>query len=146
MNRHFRRALFTGARAAVPAAVLSGTPSTAHAIATGADPLEASAAAGSILLPNEKRLGRLLAAAVPVHLALSFGWAIALAATLPLKRPVTEGATAGLAIAAFDLGVMGRLFPRSRALPPLPQVADHVAFGVITAIALARDPKQPPLP
>jgi hypothetical protein len=137
-ERTFRNALRRGLSAGLPAAVLSGIPSTAHAVATRADPLEASAAAGSILLPNEERTAPLLVAAVPVHLALTLGWAVVLAATLPLKRPVVEGAAAGLAIAAVDLGMIGRRFPRIRALQPLPQVADHVAFGLVTALALAR--------
>ncbi|NUT56131.1 MAG: hypothetical protein HOQ03_09135, partial [Thermoleophilia bacterium] len=57
-------------RAALTAAALSGIPSTAHALATGRNPLEATYAAGSIVLPGETRPGRLVAAAVPVHLAL----------------------------------------------------------------------------
>jgi hypothetical protein len=52
-------------RAGLWAAVLSGAPSTLHALATGRDPLAATLAAGSILLPGETRRTRLLAAAVP---------------------------------------------------------------------------------
>src|SRR6187399_3328068 len=55
-------------RAGAWAALLSGAPSTLHALATGRDPLEAALAAGSILLPDETRKTPLLAAAVPVHL------------------------------------------------------------------------------
>jgi hypothetical protein len=44
----------------------------------------------------------------------------------------------GLAIAALDLGIGGRLFPRIRALPPAPQVADHVAYGATVGYVLAR--------
>ncbi len=133
--------LSAGLRAAVPAAVLSGAPSTAHALVTKSDPLEASVAAGSILLPGESRRYRLLLAAVPVHAALSAGWAVMLAAVLPLRNPVAEGALAGLAIAAIDLGVIGRRFPRLRALRPVPQIADHVAFGVAASLALSRQSK-----
>ena len=133
--------LSAGLRAAIPAAVLSGAPSTVHALATKSDPLEATIAAGSILLPGESRRHRLLIAAVPVHGALSAGWAVILAGTLPLRNPVAEGALAGLAIAAIDLGVIGRRYPRVRALRPLPQVADHVAFGVIASLALSRQRK-----
>ena len=49
-------------RAAAWAAALSGIPSTAHALATGRDPLEAAYAAGTIVLPRETRPERLLAA------------------------------------------------------------------------------------
>ena len=127
-----------GIRAAIPAAIFSGLPSTLHALLTNSDALGASRAAGSVLLPREERPLRLLAAAVPVHIALSLGWAVLLAASLPRKKPVTEGVAAGLAIAAFDLGVVGRRYPRVRSLPLLPQIADHVAFGVITSRALSR--------
>jgi hypothetical protein len=52
------------------AAAVSGAPSTLWALAAGRDPFEATLAAGSMLLPGETRRGRLVAAAVPVHLAL----------------------------------------------------------------------------
>ncbi len=116
-------------RAAAWAAALSGIPSTAHALATGRDPFEAARAAGTILLPRETRPQRLLAAAVPVHLGVSF------ASTLVLDRAgirgARRGAVAGLAIAALDLGLAGRRVPRIRELPVGPQLADHAAFGAI---------------
>ena len=124
-------------RAAACAAALSGLPSTVHALATGRDPLEAALAAGSIVLPGETRPGRLLAAAVPVHLGLSLGWTIVL--DRAGVRGARAGAVAGLAIGALDLGVVGRRFPRIRALPLLPQLADHAAFGGIAGILLAED-------
>ena len=125
-----------GMRAGVVAAVLSGVPSTLHAVATGRDPLEATLAAGSILLPGEVRRARLLAAAVPVHLALSLGWTFVL--DRAGVRTARAGAVAGLAIAAVDLGIAGRRFPRIQTLPLLPQVADHVAFGAVAGRLLAR--------
>jgi hypothetical protein len=121
-------------RAAAAAAALSGIPSTAHALLVGRDPLEATLAAGSVLLPRETRRGVLLAAAVPLHLALSLGWTLAF--DRAGVRGAARGAAAGLAIAALDLGVIGRRFPRIRALPLLPQLADHAAFGAVAARAL----------
>ena len=118
------------------AAALSGVPSTLHALAAGRDPLEATKAAGSILLPGERRTLQLVAAAVPVHLALSLGWALVLA-RLGVRGPL-RGAAAGLAIAALDLGVAGRAVPRVRALPLGPQLLDHAAFGAIVGTRLAR--------
>jgi hypothetical protein len=112
-------------------AVLSGVPSTTHALLTRADPLEGARAAGTLLLPRETRTLPLLASATVAHLGLSFGWAAILRAVLPARRRVAWGALGGLAIAALDLGVIGRRFPRIRALPVLPQVADHIAFGVV---------------
>jgi hypothetical protein len=138
MSRAVRQVLRNGARAAVPAAVLSGLPFTLYSLLTRRDPLEASLAAGSILLPNERKRAPLLIAAVPVHLSLSAAWGVVLAAALPRKKPVGEGIIAGLLIAALDLGMAGRRFPRVRALDVPLQVADHVAFGIAAAIALTR--------
>lgn len=118
-------------RAAAWAALLSSVPSTLHALATGRDPLAATVAAGSILLPRETSRTRLVAAAVPVHLALSVGWTLVL--DRAGVRSARAGALAGLAIAALDLGVAGRRFPRVRALPVVLQLADHALFGAIAA-------------
>jgi hypothetical protein len=126
-----------GLAAALPASLGSGLPSTIHALATGGDPLEATVAAGSLLLPRERRLPVLLAAAVPVHLAISLGWSVVLARLLPARRTTLAGALAGAGIAALDLGVAGRLFPRVRALPRVPQLVDHVAFGAIVGRVIA---------
>ena len=111
--------------------MLSGLPSTLWALVSRRDPVDASVAAGSILLPGERSRVRLVMAAVPVHLSLSAIWGIAMAAALPRKNPAVEGAIAGLLIAALDLGIIGRRFPRIRALEWVPQIADHVAFGAI---------------
>jgi hypothetical protein len=132
------RVLGDGVAAGAVAAAVSGIPSTAWALATGRDPLEATLAAGSLLLPNETRRTRLIAAAFPVHVALSLGWALVLARSLPSRWTVAAGAAAGLGIAAFDLGVVGRAFPRVRALPLLPQLADHVVYGGTVGFVVAR--------
>ncbi|HEV7882195.1 MAG TPA: hypothetical protein VGO81_01430 [Solirubrobacteraceae bacterium] len=118
------------------AAVLSGAPSTLHALATGRDPLEASLAAGTLLLGRERRPARLLVAAAVAHVALSLGWAVVLAVVLPRRRTMAAAAAAGLAIAALDLGVVGRRYPRIRALPLVPQVLDHVAYAVTVGVVL----------
>lgn len=116
--------------------MLSGTPSTLHAIATRSDPLAATLAAGSMVLPREERPVPLLLAAVPVHLALSLGWACAIALAAPRDREPVFGVAAGAAIAALDLGVIGRRFERIRALPQAPQIADHLAFGAVVGAVL----------
>jgi hypothetical protein len=123
-------------RAATWAAALSGIPSTVHALATGRDPLAAVLAAGSVLLPGETSRPKLAAAAVPVHLALSLAWTVAF--DRAGIRTARGGALAGLAVAALDLGVMGRRFPHVRALPLGPQLADHAAFGAIAGLLLGR--------
>jgi hypothetical protein len=124
--------------AGLTAAAVSALPSTLTAVATGTDPLEATVAAGSIVLPHEQRRERLIAAAVPIHVTLSLGWASVLSRVLPRRRTVAAGAFAGLIIAALDLGVVGRRFPRIRALPLLPQLADHVIYGATVGWVLAR--------
>ena len=124
-------------RAAAWAAALSGIPSTVHALATGRDPLAAVLAAGSILLPNETSRAKLVAAAVPVHVALSLAWTLVL--DRADIRTARGGALAGLAIAALNLGVIGSRFPRVSGLPPGPQLADHAAFGAIAGLLLGRD-------
>jgi hypothetical protein len=117
-------------------AVLSGVPSTAWTLARGESLLDGATAAGSILLPRERRTLPLLAAAGPVHVALSLGWAAVLAAAVPAGREV-EGAVAGaLAIAALDLELIARAFPRIRALPQGRQWADHVAYGLAVGAVL----------
>ena len=127
-----------GLAAGAVAALLSGAPSTLHALATRASPFEATLAAGTIMLPRERRPLVLAAAAVPVHLALSLGWAVALAAVLPRRRTVACATLAGLAIAALDLGAGGRRYPRIRALPLLPQLLDHIAYGATVGVVLSR--------
>jgi hypothetical protein len=120
------------------AAVASGTPSTVLTLLRGEDLLESGRAAGSILLPGERRTAVLLAAAGPVHLGLSLGWAAVLARVLPRGREPALGALGGLAIAALDLGVIGRRIPAIRALPQGRQWADHLAYGLAVGLVLRR--------
>jgi hypothetical protein len=125
-------------RAGLIGAVLSGLPSTAIALARGDDVLDGARAAGALLLPRETRTLPLLAAAVPVHLALSLGWAVVLERALPRGREPLAGLAGGLAIAALDLGVIGRRLPPIRALPQPRQWADHAAYGLAVGTVLAR--------
>ena len=122
--------------AGLAGAVLSGVPSTAVTLFKRESLLDGAAAAGTILLRGERRTLPLLAAAVPVHLALSFGWAAVLSAALPRRATVPAAVAGGLAIAALDLGVIGRRLPAIRALEQLPQWLDHVAFGLAVGAVL----------
>jgi drug/metabolite transporter superfamily protein YnfA len=127
--------------AAVWAGALSGAPSTLDAWGRpGASVLDASLAAGAMVLGSGAGERARLAAAVPVHAALSLTWTAVIDRVLPPsadRRSATfAGALAGLAIAALDLGVVGRRLPPIAALPQLPQVADHVLFGAIAGWAL----------
>lgn len=127
-----------GLHAGLVAAVVSGAPSTLVALARGDDLLEGGRAAGTLLLPRESRTLPLLAAAVPVHLVLSVGWALALERVLPRGREPLAGLAGGLAIAALDLELIGRRLPRIRALPQPRQWLDHAAYGLAVGVALAR--------
>jgi hypothetical protein len=126
-----------GLVAGAVAAVLSGAPSTLHALATRTSPLEATLAAGTLLAPRAQRPAVLALAAVPAHIALSLGWAVLLARVLPRRHTIAWATAGGLAIAALDLGVVGRRYPRIRALPLLPQVLDHVAYGATVGAVLS---------
>ena len=132
------RVLRAGLRAGAVAGALSGTPSTVHAMATGRSPFDALRAAGTLLLADDAPPSARAAAGVAAHGAISLGWGVVLAVVLPRRRAVVWGALAGLAIAGLDLGVLGRRRPRIRALPTVPQVADHVAFGALVGAIVSR--------
>ena len=117
-------------------ALFSAVPSTAITLLRGESLLDGATAAGTILLPRERRTPALLAAAVPVHLALAFGWAAVLSAVLPRRATVPAAVAGGLAIAALDLEAIGRAFPAIRALPQGRQWADHVAYGLAVGVVV----------
>lgn len=120
------------ARAALVAGAVSGAPSTLHAVVTGTPALGATRAAGTLV-------GRpTVPAGILAHTAVTAWWTTVLAAVLPRRRPVLWGAAAGLGIGVLDLGVLARPFPAIRALPRGAQLADHVAFGAVVGLVLAR--------
>lgn len=130
------RAVADGLAAGALAGALSGLPSTLWTLVRGGNPLGAVRAAGTLVLPPSAGSVSLLAAGAGAHTVISFGWAMVLAVVLPEHRTRTAGAAAGLAIAALDLGTVGRRYPDIRALPTLPQLADHVAFGFLVGAVL----------
>lgn len=131
-----RRRVRDGIVAGGVAGAVSGAPSTLHALLTRTGPLAATEAAGALLLPDEQRRARLLVAAVPVHAGLSLGWGVVLAHVLPRRATTFWGAVAGLVIAGLSLRLPGRRVARVRALPVLPQVADHLAYGAAVGYVL----------
>jgi hypothetical protein len=137
------RLLSSAVGAGVPAglvgAVLSGAPSTVVSLARGDDllvPVRAVAA----LVPGGRRAP--VAAGVIAHVAISAWWGVVLAATLPRRRPVLEGLAAGAAIAAVDLGVVGRRVRPIDRLPQGRQWLDHLAYGVVVSVCLSRRPRR----
>ena len=93
---------------------------------------------GGDVLASTRAVGRgsVLAGGV-AHVAISLFWGVILAATLPRRHTVLAGAGAGLVIAAFDLGVVGRRIPPVRALDWRPQVLDHLAYGAVVGSVLS---------
>ncbi|MFP5376077.1 MAG: hypothetical protein ACLGIO_04740 [Acidimicrobiia bacterium] len=133
-----RTALADGMVAGMAAWAVSGLPSTASALLRGADPSQGVVAAGTLLLPDDAPAARLVVAGAAAHTVLSLGWATVFALALPARRTVAAGLGGALAVAALDLGAIGRRYPRIRALDPGPQVADHLAFGAVVAAVVAR--------
>jgi hypothetical protein len=129
----------------VAAAMFSGAPSTLHALlskgsvrAAGAYVLDATRSIGTLVPPGRPGLVR----GAVLHMAISAACAEALARALPERRSAAWGAAAGLAIGVVNVGMIGRRFPAIRALPLLPQLADHVAFGALFAV-MADRPSHP---
>jgi hypothetical protein len=119
-----------GVVAGIVAGIVSGAPSTVYTLARGGSLLESTRAVGTLL--GRPTVARGLAA----HTALSLTWGVVLSAALPRRHRRSAGLLAGAAIAALDLGVVGRRLPAIRALPQVPQWADHLAFGAATAAVL----------
>ena len=115
--------------------MVSGAPSTAHAVLTGRGPLDAARAAGTLLPGRAERPG-LLAGGV-VHVAVSSFWGVVLGRLLPRRRTAFWGAVAGFGIAAVSLPTIGRRRPAIAALPAVPQWFDNVAFGAAMGALLS---------
>ena len=114
------------------ATVFSGLPSTLHALLVDADPMEATWAAGGMLLSMSAPPAQLFLAAGLVHGAVSAFWTLVFAALLP-RRHVAAWALAGSAtVALLDLRLIAPLlFPSVAALPFWPQFADHLMWGAL---------------
>jgi hypothetical protein len=127
--------------ATAAAAIASGAPSTLHALLTTRSVgetvtyvVEATRAIGTLLPPGRPGLIR----GAVIHAGISAVAGETLARTLPRRRSAAWGAGAGLAMGVVNVGLIGRLFPAIRALPLVPQLADHVAFGVLFALVADR--------
>lgn len=123
------------------ATTFSGLPSTLYALRTGGSfrsavryVYEATCAVGTLVPPGRPSFTR----GAIIHLGISVAFGEAFARTLPQRRSVVWGATAGLAIGVMNVGMIGRRFPAISALPLVPQLADNVAFGVLFAAVADR--------
>jgi hypothetical protein len=100
--------------------------------------LASTRAVGRAVFPNMQNGTVLFLTGGVSHVAISLGWGVVLGRALPHRRTVVAGVAAGLGIAALDLGVIGRRLPTIRALAPLPQVLDHIAYGAVVGAVLSR--------
>ena len=119
------------------ATLLSGIPSTLYALLTGADPTEATRAAGAMLLRSETSLSKLFAAAAMVHAAVSLFWAAVLWFALPYRKTTLWALIGAAAIAVLDLRIIApAFFPEVAALDFWPQFADHLMWGACVGVTL----------
>jgi hypothetical protein len=70
----------------IAATLLSGLPSTLYALFSGGEVLEATRAAGAMLIPARSSLLQLFAAAAFVQGTVSFFWVLILALVLPRRK------------------------------------------------------------
>jgi hypothetical protein len=113
------------------AGVVSGVPSTIVTIRHRGEVLASTRAAGSLLASGSDSPTIRLLAGATAHVIISSFWGSVLWCGLPRHHTLAWGAVGGLGIAALDLGIVARRYPAIRRLPRAPQVADHVAFGLI---------------
>src|SRR5258706_12145348 len=115
-----RRPVGDIAAATAVAAVVSGGPSTVHALATGRGMLDAARAAGTLFPGRRDRPGPV--AGIVVHAVISAFWGLVLGRLLPRRHTTAWGAGAGLAIAAISLPTVGPRRAAIAARPPVPQL------------------------
>ncbi len=116
--------------------LVAGIPSTLHTALSGGDLLASTRAAGLLLLPKSRSRAGLTVAGAAAHSVISLGWGAAMARALGTRVGPLTGAAAGLAIAALDLGVVGRRIPAIRRLPAVPQILDHLVYGAAVGAVL----------
>jgi hypothetical protein len=111
------------------ATVFSGLPSTLHALATGGDPLEATFAAGRMLVDSTSGW-ILFGAAALVHGSVSLFWSLAAGRVLPRRHTAAWAVLLSAAIGLIDLRLIAPAwFPEVAALAFWPQMADHLMWG-----------------
>ena len=119
------------------AAFLSGIPSTALAYFTGKDMLEATRAAGEMLVAADSSPLQLAMAATAVHGSLTIFWGSVLTLYVPRKHAISCSCIAMILVGIFNLCVVApRFFPSVAALQFWPQMMDHANLGLCYGIVL----------
>ena len=93
--------------------------------------MEATRAAGAMLIASTSSEGALFAAAALVHATVSAFWTAVLVPLLPSQHTTWWAVAALACVALLDLLFIGRAFPEISALLFWPQFADHLAFGAV---------------
>lgn len=119
------------------ATIFSGAPSTIYAFLTGGDPLEATWAAGSMLVPAGTSPLGLFAAAALVHSTVSLFWTLVFGFMLPHRHTALWAVLGSAAVALLDLRVIAPIFfPSLSALAFWPQFVDHLMWGACLGLTL----------
>ena len=119
------------------AAFLSGIPSTALAYFTGKDMMEATRAAGAMLIAPDSSTSSLVLAATVVHGTLTFFWASILTLFVPREHAVSYSCIVMILVGIVNLCIIAPLFfPSVVALSFWPQMMDHAALGFCFGIVL----------
>jgi hypothetical protein len=116
--------------AALIAGIFGGIPSTLLAYFTGKDILEATHAAGAMLIAADSSSTQLFMAATLVHGSLTFFWATVLTLCVPRKHAVSCSCILMILVGFFNLSIIApHFFPSVAALQFWPQMMDHAALG-----------------
>jgi hypothetical protein len=108
-----------------------------YAFLTHRDVLEATRAAGAMLIRPDAPLAALIAAAALVHAVVSFFWASVLRFLLPPCHIAVWAMAWSAGVALLDLRVIAPIFFGSVAsLPFWPQFADHLMWGACLGVTL----------
>lgn len=101
--------------------------------------MEATRAAGAMLLRSETSFEKLFLAAAIVHASVSFFWVIVLWLALPYGHTMLWALLASVAIALLDLRLIApAFFPDVAALAFWPQLADHLMWGACVGLTFRR--------
>lgn len=134
MRRWFRDGVVAGL-VAWPASEL---PSALSHRRAGRPWWSTDAAAATLLLPTATSPARRRWAGTALRALVAANWGAVLSRWLDERHPVGHGVAAGIALAGFEYGLVGRRRPLIRDLPLLPQIADQVVFGAVAGAVLAR--------
>lgn len=125
--------------ASIIAAVASGIPSTTYFIISGQNILLSIRAIGLIFFANSYPDYLILFVSACIHLMVSLFWCILLKLLMPQTKPLFFGIMAGIVIAVVDILLIGSHIPAIEHLAFLPQLADHILWGLIVTFIYSQN-------